>query len=145
MIASGLKGIGKALEYRFPVMPNERGFSVHDPCRNDDAAAKSVSYALMAEAYAQQRHLAGESLYDFIRDARFPGGARPRRDEDLFGPQFPDFPDRDLVVAVNDKIRAQFSQVLDQIVRERVVIIDDEYHGRWTLRVRWPGIAPLLY
>ena len=41
-----------------------------------------------------------------------------------------DFIDTDLIVSSHERIRAQLPQILDEIVRERVVIVDDENHAR---------------
>src|SRR5437870_383919 len=39
-----------------------------------------------------------------------------------------DFPDRDLIVPANDDFGAHFTQILHQVVGERVVIVEDKDH-----------------
>ena len=48
------------------------------------------------------------------------------RDDDLFRPHRFDFLDRDLIVAPHFHIGAQFSEILDQVVGERIVVVEDE-------------------
>ncbi len=56
--------------------------------------------------------------------------ARTGRNDDPVGGHLGDPFERDLVVAVNDQIRAQLAQVLDEVVGERIVVVDDEdAHG----------------
>src|SRR5690349_25177865 len=55
-------------------------------------------------------------------------GARPWRDHDGGGPKRPDLLDRHGVVAPHLDLGAELTEVLHEVVRERIVIVDDEYH-----------------
>src|SRR6185503_580724 len=52
--------------------------------------------------------------------------------------------DRDLVVAAHNHVSAQFSQVLDEVVGKRVVIVEDKDHGRLLFRVHQSGWLPIF-
>ena len=43
-------------------------------------------------------------------------------------PELTDLVDVDRVVAAHDQVRPQLAQVLDEVVGERVVVVDDEEH-----------------
>ena len=57
------------------------------------------------------------------------GGARPGRDEDRVGVERLDAGQVDLVVAAHDGIGAELAQVLDEVVGERVVVVDRRARG----------------
>ena len=59
-------------------------------------------------------------------DSGFMRSARPGRDHDFLGAHRFDFVDCDLIVAANFDLSPQLSQVLDQVVGERIVIVEDE-------------------
>src|SRR5688572_13566671 len=83
----------------------------------------------MTEADAEDRHARTEAANDVHRDAGVLRAARSGRDEDLLRRHGLDLTDRDLVVASDAELRAQLAQVLDQVVGERVVVVDDENHS----------------
>lgn len=98
--------------------------AVHDPAGADDLAAKNLADRLMAKTNAEDRDLAGEKSDDFFREARIfwcPGAGR---DDDPFGPQFLDLRDAYFVVAIDLELFAQLAEILDEIIGERVVVID---------------------
>ena len=58
------------------------------------------------------------------------GRARARRDDDAVGPRRDEIGDGRAVVAHDVDLRTQLPQVLDEVVGERVVVVDDEdAHG----------------
>src|SRR5208337_4953175 len=64
----------------------------------------------------------------FDADAGFLGSAWSRRNDDALGVHRLDLADRHFVVAANLDLGAQFAEVLDEVVSERIVVIEDEDH-----------------
>ncbi len=68
---------------------------------------------------------------------------------DALGLERRDFVEGDFVVALHQHLRAEFAEVLDEVVGEGVVVIEDEEHGErvsWNLlwRGRWRPSCPSL-
>jgi hypothetical protein len=53
---------------------------------------------------------------------------RPRRNHDALRRHPGDLVDADLVIAAHFEPGAQLAQVLDEVVRKRIVIVDDQNH-----------------
>src|SRR5689334_23287808 len=97
--------------------------------RSHDTSAKMLADGLMAKANAKDRHFSSKSIDRPKRDSRAVGRSRTRRDQDLFRSQFRlDLVDGDLVISNNLHIRPQLTQILDEVVGERVVIVYNEQH-----------------
>src|ERR1700687_5852175 len=64
----------------------------------------------------------------FDADAGFLRSAGSGRNDDALGTHRLDLSDRHFVVAANLYLGAQFAKVLDEVVSERIVIIEDEDH-----------------
>ncbi len=69
-----------------------------------------------------------EAADDLDRDAGILGAAGAGRDDDVRGLQRFDLAERDLVVAAHQRRRAQLAEVLREVERERVVVVDEENH-----------------
>jgi len=88
----------------------------------------------VAQAHAQNWQLAGKVLDRSHRDARLGGRAGAGRNHqaiELPGvePRF-DLGHGDFVIAEHFHLRAQFAEILDDVVGEAVVVIDhQEFHG----------------
>ena len=109
----------------------------------DDAAAERLRQRLVAEADAERRDAGlGEAAHRLDRDARprractGPGetttrsGRRSSSSSTVGG-----------VVAHDVELGAQLAQVLDEVVGERVVVVDDEdAHPSWPLRLLAPQL-----
>ena len=93
------------------------------------ARAEGVANALMTKANSKDRNLFAESTDDFVGKARFFRRARARRDEDTVRLQRTRLVERDLVVAPNLHGRIQLAEILNQIIRERIVVIDHQDHA----------------
>ncbi len=78
MIAHHGEGAGQAGEYALPPVVDLGGLTVHDVPGADDVSAEGLADALVAQADAQDRDLAGETFDGGQRDARFIGGAGTR-------------------------------------------------------------------
>ena len=103
---------------------------MHQVRRADDVAAEDMADGLVTQAHAEDRLLAGEGLDHRARDAGFGRRTRARRDHHAVGIQRERFLHRDLVVAVHLLFHAQLPEVLDQVIGERIVVIDDQQHVR---------------
>ncbi len=97
---------------------------MHEGLSADDLPAEGVTHRLVAQAHAEQRHLARERLDHFDRNTGVLGIARPRRDHDPFGRKFLDPLQRDLVVAEDLHLHPQLAEILHQVVGEGIVVVD---------------------
>ena len=80
----------------------------------------------------------GADVEVFRNDAIDVAGIRARREDHAVRPLRADPLDRDLVVAEHLELRAELAEVLDEVERERIVVVDDEDAGR---RPRSEGIG----
>src|SRR3954447_14764455 len=97
-----------------------------------DLAAERLGERLVAEADAERRHAGlGEAPHRLDRDAGLGGRARPGRDDHAVPPALEQLADLRRVVADDLDLRPQLAQVLDEVVGERVVVVDreDARHG----------------
>ncbi len=111
------------------VMGNLAGFAVHQVRRAHDLAPERSAQSLMPQADPQDRQLTGEVAEQIHTDAGFLRGAGSGRYDDPLRVKGFDLADRDLVVAADDNLSAQFAQILHEIVGKRVVVVEDENHG----------------
>ena len=96
----------------------------------DDEAAERLRERLVAEADAERRDPGlREAAHRLQRDAGLVGRARPGRDDDAIGRALEQLVDRRDVVAHDVQLRAQLAEELDEVVGERVVVVDDEDGG----------------
>ena len=70
------------------------------------------------------------SLMACAGDAGVLGSPGPRRDEQAVGGAAPDLGDVDGVVAEDLELGAELAELLDEVVGERVVVVDDQDAGR---------------
>src|SRR4051795_5838596 len=122
---------GQAGEDRAPVVLDGRRLAVNGHVTHD-ATAEGLRHRLMAEAHAQGRH-AGlrEAAGDLDRHAGLVGRARPGRDDDPLEAALEQLVDARAVVAHDLELAPQLAQVLDEVVGERVVVVDHEdLHGQ---------------
>ena len=132
VIAGGGEGVGHAFEEVFAVVFHERSFAVHHAVVHNDVAAEDVADALMAKTDAEGWNLRAEGADDFVGEAGFFWRTRAGRDQDAFGFEGADLFDGDLVVAMDFHRDLHFAEVLDEVVGERIVVIDNQHHG-WNL------------
>ena len=108
---------------------------MHDPVGPHHPGAQGVADALVAQADAQQRNLRAEPLDHLVRDPRLPGRAGPGEMIRWVGCVGLDLVERDLVVADDPQVepRVDLAEPLDQVVGERVVVVDQEDHAGFVL------------
>src|ERR1035438_6121052 len=84
---------------------------------------------LVSEAHPEDRLAPGKGTDDLERDAGVARRARARRQQDAVGFQRQGALWGDRVVAEHPLLHAQLPEILDEVVRERIEVIDDEEHG----------------
>ena len=102
---------------------------MHDLRCPDHVAAPGGADALVAEADAEDGDPSGGPVDDRGRDSGVLGPTGSRADEDGVGFEFGGLGSRDGIVAVDDRLGSELTQVLDEVVDERVVVVDDEDTG----------------
>ena len=153
VVAGRLQRVGQALEAALAVVVDLRRLAVHDGRRPDHPPPEDLPDALVAEADAEDRHPPGEAEDHLVGDAGVLRPARARRDEDGVGGEGLDAVEGEGVVAVHDRLGAELPEVLDQVVDERVVVVDHQHAGAHRgeangalpapiLLSRWPHAAP---
>src|SRR3954469_18403537 len=109
---------------------------MHDALGPDDVAAVCFSDRLMAEANTKRWYRASPAANDVDGHPGFPRRARTRRQHDGGRRQITNLVDGDRVVALHHELGAELAEVLNEVVGERVVIVDDENHSVVTARPR---------
>jgi hypothetical protein len=85
--------------------------------------AINITDALVPQADAEDGYLAAEIPDNIIGDAGFQGSTRPRGNDDMGRVKFFYLFQRNGVITVNNRFLSQFSQVLDEVIGKRIVII----------------------
>src|SRR5436305_1540234 len=127
VVAAGQDRRLEALEDRPPVVLDLRGLTV-DRLSAHHARAERLGQRLVAEAHAQHRYARlGERADRVHRDAGVVGRARPGRDDHAVGLARAHLADALDVVPHHLDLSPEDAQVLDEVVRERVVVVDQQY------------------
>ncbi len=129
MVAHRLEALVERCENAAAIVPYAASLAVHEPLRRHDARAEGLRNRLVAEADAEYRKLAREGFHRRKRYPRRVGIAGPRRKNERRRLFRRDFVDRNLVVARDFHFRAQRTERLNEVVCERIVIVNEEYHG----------------
>src|SRR5437867_8573735 len=129
VLARRLERIRKPPEDRAAVVRDAAGLAVHQRRGADDVPAEGLPYRLVTEADAESRQPPGEDPHRFERDARLIRRLRARGDDDRPRTARRDPVHRDPVVPIHLHLGSQLKKILDQVVGERVVIIDDDDHA----------------
>ena len=135
VITRGRHRHGKSLKHCPVVMHHRAGFAVHEMSGTNHAAAEGFADGLMSQANAEDGNFSREVADEGDADSGLVRRAGARRDDDSLGLQGLHFVDGDLVVASHLNLCAQFADVLDQVVGERIVVVEYENHvGNSTVR-----------
>src|SRR3954454_627584 len=97
--------------------------------RANDAGAISLPNRLMAKANAEDWHLPAGLAHKLKANASPVGRAWSWRENDAGRICRQGFRRRDPIVPLDDHLRAQFSQIMDEVEGETVVIVDQEEHS----------------
>ena len=144
MIAGRGHWRSEAAEDGLAIVLNLAGFAVHQVLRANHLAAKSCANRLVSETDAEQRHivlvlvLAREMADQFDADAGFLRSTGSGGNDDALRVHRLDLADGHFVVAANLNLGAQFAKVLDEVIGERIVVIEDEDH-RFIVAVKKQG------
>ena len=140
-----VNGVGSVAEHALAVVRDLRRLAVHHLRGAHDLAAEQLADALVAETHAEHRD-AGRSEHP-DRVVRHPGvlGMGPGiagtgRDEHRVGLERDQRVDRQGVVTVDDGLGAELTEVLHEVVDERVVVVDHEH--AWSHIGTVPGRRP---
>src|SRR5690606_37048927 len=123
---------------------DRRDLAVHDPPGAYDLPAVGGGDRLVSKADAEDRRTSAEAADALDAHPGLRRCARTGRDDDTARLHPLDLFDRDLVVASDDRIRTQLAQILDEVERERVVVVDDQQHGASARRKGLPVDAGRL-
>src|SRR6185369_1192921 len=93
-------------------------------CTNHSSTI-NLPNCLMTQAYSKQRNSSSESLDHSQRNTSVVWGSRSRRNDDSFRTQLFNLVQSNSIIASNFYHFAQFAKVLNQVVSERVVVVDD--------------------
>ena len=121
------------------------------PCitvrRAHDLAAVELADALVPEAHAEHGHAALAEVRGSRRSrARRPrAGPGPGEIEHRVGLERAHLVEGDRVVAVHDRLGAELTEVLHEVVDERVVVVDHEHARHGTASTPHRGRMPLAY
>src|SRR6266849_6461480 len=121
MVAPGRDGIRKPLEDRAAIVSDQARLPVEDPSRVADLRAVRRPDTLMAETNPERRRRRAHLLEDVSAHTEVPRVSRmawPGREDDRIGYKVPHLFQRDSVVAVDKRIRAEFADLLVQVVHE---------------------------
>ena len=129
VVAGGFEGAGETGEDILAGVQDGRGFAVHEARGADDVASVNLPDALMAEAHAEDGNFSTEMPNHIATDTGIGGRAGAGGDDYFFGRELLDVGNGNLVVAFYKKLRTKFAEVLNEVVGERIVVIDDEDHA----------------
>src|SRR5262245_49012511 len=127
VVARRLERARQAGEEPAPVVVDLRGLAVHQRARAHHTPAEGLADALVPEADAEHRDAAlREGADRGDGDAGVGRPARARRDDERVGRAREQLGHGRDVVADDLDVRAELAQVLDEVVREGVVVIDHQ-------------------
>ena len=109
--------------------------------RPDHVGSEGEPDGLVAQANPQDGDLARQGLYQRHAYTGILGPPRAGRDHDPGRSKLLDVAEGQLVVAPHDRVGAELAQVLDEVVHERVVVIDYQDFGRHKPNATGPGLS----
>src|SRR5256712_11681176 len=121
MVAPGRNGIRKPLEDCAAIVSHETRLAVEDPRRMAALPAVRCPDPLMAEANAERRGRRAQLLEDVSAHtevSRVCWMAWPGGEDNRIGRKLPHVLHRNPVVAIDERIRAKFPNLLVQVVHE---------------------------
>src|ERR1700733_12138520 len=124
-IARRRKGSVQTTKEPARIVRNARHLAMHRRWRAHDIAAEGLSDRLMTKADPEHWRRSARRANEIDTNARFVRRARTGGEDD--GVRFVGerIGDRDLVVAPNRHVRAQLAEVVDEVEREAVIVVDE--------------------
>lgn len=130
MITRRFEGSRQSLKQFLAVMFHRRSLSMHHAMIDHHVCSVGVTDALMSQADTERGNVGAEFANDLVAEPGFPWGTRAGGNQNSFRFHPRNALQRDLVVAMHFQFHPHFTQILDQIECERVVIVDNEDHIR---------------
>ena len=128
MVSSGLKRDRQPEEYTIPFVKDRRSLPVHQAIGSNDFSSIHLADTLMSKANTQHGNSRSEMTDKLVADAGFVRRSRTRRNADFFWMQLLNFLNGGAIIPADDQFRAEFAEILNQIVGERVVVIQNQNH-----------------
>jgi len=116
------------VEDSFVVMRDRAGLTVHQVRSTNHFPSESRANGLMSQANPKDRNSACEVADQIDADASVLRRAWTGRDDDSFRVHRIDVGNRDLIVAAHFDLSPEFPEILNQVVSERIVIVENEDH-----------------
>ncbi len=130
MVSPGFEGLRQPVEESRARVRDPRALAMARRRGALDGASVTGGERLVSQTHAEQRHSRALGLRDHRnRSPRALGPARSRRDHDRAGPQRDDLVRLEAIVARDPDVGVQPAQGLDEVERERVVVVDHEDHA----------------
>src|SRR2546428_3920453 len=122
--------VGQSVVDSASIVTDLRHLSMHG-CRGaDDLATEGCADALVTEAHTQDRDMACQLRHQRRRDAGLVRGAGARRNHHRGGLHRSNLARCGLIVPEDADVARQLAQVLHEVVGERIVVVDNNDHGR---------------
>jgi hypothetical protein len=129
MITAGVEWVVDPLEDRLLVVTNDDRLAVYRFGSPHDPPSEMLSYRLVTEADSKDRELSGKTIDHVQGYSRIIRSSGAGRDQDVLGFKVGlDLVDRNLVVSNHAHHGAQLTEILHEVVRERVVVVYNKNH-----------------
>ena len=140
MVTGCLDRIREAGEDSVSGVVDDRRLAVHDLRGSNHLSAEDFSEALQSQAHTEDGPDTAELLDEGVAQPGIRWTARPRTDENTVGFKVASLLQGQGVVAMNDGFGTQLPQILDEVVDERVVVVDHQNSGAHRVQ-RYLGTA----
>src|SRR6478736_8238883 len=128
VIAGCRHRLRRVLEQRFAIVLDFAGFTMHELFGPYNISAERRTNRLMSQTNTQNRTLAGKMPDQINTDAGHLRRAWAGRNKNMAGLHGLHVQWRDLIVTPDLNFLAELSQILDQVVGKRIVVVEDEHH-----------------
>ncbi len=125
VVAAGLEVLGEAGEHAPAVVLDEGRLSVQERLCGPDLASEGLDDRLMAEADPERWHARPEPADQLDRDPRVRRTAGTGGDHEVGGIEGLGLLDADRVVSEDPHLGSKLLEEVDEVVGERVVVVDD--------------------
>ena len=129
MVTGRRKSIGQTFEDGLVIVKDLADLAVHQVGGWNDFPPKRLANGLVAQTDSQDRNPSGKVVDELQCHTGIVGNAGSGRNDNLLGLAGLYPRNINAVVAVNDDLFPQFSQILHQVVGKGVVVVDDQNHG----------------